>query len=70
MRVLPPVVHTEVNAKAGELATIEHAIMDNGRSLARLLLRAMVGENVENLQSLQPHTFIPRASLGPPRTTP
>jgi LacI family transcriptional regulator len=47
------------------LATIDHAVIDNGRSLAELLLLVMNGENVHNLCVLEEPVLIERASMGP-----
>jgi LacI family transcriptional regulator len=49
------------------LATIDHHIIDNGRQLARLLLRTMAGEAPENLHALETTQLIVRESFGPPR---
>ncbi len=60
------------NSEAGiysepPLATIDHHIIDNGRQLARLLLRAMAGEAPDNLHALEATQLIIRESFGPPR---
>ncbi len=47
------------------LATIDHAIVDNGKHLAELLLRRMAGESAETLTRLEPVQLIDRASIGP-----
>ena len=46
------------------LATVDHAIVGNGRQLADLLLRRMAGEAVESLTRLEPVHMIDRASVG------
>jgi LacI family transcriptional regulator len=46
------------------LATIDHNIFDNGRHLARLLLRAIAGEPPEALHVLEPTQLIVRCSFG------
>lgn len=58
------------NTDAGQyadppLSTIDHAIVDNGRHLADLLLRRMAGEGVTELTRLEPVDLIPRLSDGP-----
>ncbi len=61
------------NTEAGQyadppLATIDHAIVDNGRHLAQLLLRVMAGEDATSLTQLEEPQLIVRSSLGPQRT--
>jgi LacI family transcriptional regulator len=58
------------NSDAGQyadppLSTIDHAIVDNGRHLADLLLRRMAGESDAGLTRLEPVHLIPRLSDGP-----
>ena len=58
------------NSDAGQyadppLSTIDHAIVDNGRHLAGMLLRRMAGEVVAELNRLEPVHLIPRLSDGP-----
>lgn len=58
------------NSDAGQyadppLSTIDHAIVDNGRHLADLLLRRMAGENDADLTRLEPVHLVPRLSDGP-----
>ncbi|MBU3739943.1 MAG: LacI family transcriptional regulator [Rhodoferax sp.] len=58
------------NSDAGQyadppLSTIDHAIVDNGRHLADLLLRRMAGESEAGLTRLEPVHLIPRLSDGP-----
>lgn len=58
------------NSDAGQyadppLSTIDHAIVDNGRHLAAMLLRRMAGEEVAKLNRLEPVHLIPRLSDGP-----
>jgi LacI family transcriptional regulator len=58
------------NSDAGQyadppLSTIDHAIVDNGRHLADLLLRRMAGENEADLTRLEPVHLISRLSDGP-----
>jgi LacI family transcriptional regulator len=58
--------NTEVGPFADPpLATIDHAVIDNGRHLAELLLQVMNGESVHNLFVLEEPHIIPRASMGP-----
>jgi LacI family transcriptional regulator len=47
------------------LSTIEHAIVDNGRHLADMLLGVMAGKDVRTQQRLEPIRFLERASLCP-----
>jgi LacI family transcriptional regulator len=49
------------------LATIDHHIIDNGRQLARLLLRAIQGQAPDALHALEATQLIMRESFGPPR---
>jgi LacI family transcriptional regulator len=49
------------------LASIDHAIVENGRHLADLLLKRMAGEPVEQLNRLEPINIIMRPSVGPPK---
>jgi LacI family transcriptional regulator len=56
------------NSEAGQfaqppLASMDHAIIDNGRHVAQLLLRAMAGESVSTLQSLEIPHLLMRASV-------
>lgn len=58
------------NTEAGELAdppltTIDHAIVDNGRHLADLLMRRMQGEPPQSLTRLEPVHLLARGSDGP-----
>ncbi|ARV17882.1 HTH-type transcriptional regulator RafR [Curvibacter sp. AEP1-3] len=52
------------------LSTIEHAIVDNGRHLAELLLRVMAGDDLNALNRLEPVHFIERPSIGAMRQAP
>ncbi len=57
------------NTEAGQyafppLASIDHATTENGRHLAQLLLRAIAGEPVGELQLLETPNLIMRASAG------
>lgn len=57
------------NSEAGQftqppLSTIDHAIVDNGRHVAQLLLRAMAGETASELHVLETPNLILRASVG------
>ncbi len=52
------------------LTTIDHAIVDNGKHLADLLLRRIRGESPEELTRLEPVRLIARQSDGPPPWTP
>ncbi|NBW50550.1 MAG: LacI family transcriptional regulator, partial [Betaproteobacteria bacterium] len=52
------------------LSTIEHAIVDNGRHLAELLLRVMAGDDLNTLNRLEPVHFIERPSIGATRQAP
>lgn len=59
------------NTEAGQyaepaLTTIDHAIVDNGKHLADLLLRRIRGEAPEALTRLEPVHLIVRGSDGPP----
>lgn len=45
------------------LSSVDHAIVDNGRHLAEVLLRVMAGEAPDALQRLEPVHFIERASV-------
>ncbi len=47
------------------LTTIDHAIVDNGRHLAQLLMRLLNGELAKNLTRLEPIHLIGRQSDGP-----
>jgi LacI family transcriptional regulator len=47
------------------LTTIDHAIVDNGRHLADLLMRQISGEPVQGLTRLEPVHLIARQSDGP-----
>ncbi len=47
------------------LTSIDHAIVDNGKHLADLLMRQMNGEDVETLNRLEPVRLIVRRSDGP-----
>jgi len=47
------------------LTTIDHAIVDNGRHLADLLMRQINGEPVQGLTRLEPVHLIARQSDGP-----
>jgi LacI family transcriptional regulator len=56
------------NTEAGQyawpaLASVDHAIVDNGRSIAQLLLRLIAGENVMELQKLESPKLLMRASV-------
>ena len=56
------------NTEAGRfanpaLASIDHAIVDNGRDVAELLMRAIAGEDHSNLQLLETPNLILRPSL-------
>jgi LacI family transcriptional regulator len=56
------------NTEAGQfaqppLASIDHAIVDNGRHIAQLLLRAMAGERPTDLQILETPNLLLRASV-------
>ena len=58
------------NTEAGQyadppLSTIDHAILDNGKHLADLLLRRMNGDPAQALTRLEPVHLIPRQSDGP-----
>jgi LacI family transcriptional regulator len=60
------------NTEAGQfaqppLASIDHAIVDNGRHIAQLLLRAMAGETPTDLQILETPNLLLRASVAPSR---
>lgn len=57
------------NTEAGQyafppLASIDHATTENGRHLAQLLLRAIAGEAVDQLQRLETPKLMLRASAG------
>ena len=57
------------NTEAGQfafppLASIDHAIVDNGRHLAQLLIRLMAGESAGLLQQLETPNLLMRASVG------
>ena len=57
------------NTEAGQyayppLASIDHATADNGRHIAQLLLRAMAGEPVHQLQRLEMPNLLMRSSAG------
>ena len=57
------------NSEAGQftqppLASIDHAIVENGRHIAQLLLRVMAGESVSDLQVLETPNLILRESVG------
>jgi LacI family transcriptional regulator len=63
------------NSEAGiysepPLATMDHHIMNNGRQLARLLLRVMAGEAPDTLHTVEATQLIVRQSFGPPRIQP
>ena len=47
------------------LTTIDHAIVDNGRHLADLLMREINGEPIQGLTRLEPVHLIARQSDGP-----
>ncbi|HNW02880.1 MAG TPA: substrate-binding domain-containing protein, partial [Burkholderiaceae bacterium] len=47
------------------LTTIDHAIVDNGRHLADLLMREINGESIQSLTRLEPVHLIARQSDGP-----
>ncbi len=56
------------NTEAGQfafppLASIDHAIVDNGRHLAQLLIRLMAGENASQLNQLETPNLLMRASV-------
>jgi LacI family transcriptional regulator len=56
------------NTEAGQyawppLASIDHAILDNGRRIAQLLLRLIAGESVAQLQVLEAPNILMRASV-------
>jgi LacI family transcriptional regulator len=56
------------NSEAGQfaqppLASIDHAIVENGRHIAQLLLRAMGGESVSSLQILETPNLLMRDSV-------
>jgi LacI family transcriptional regulator len=56
------------NSDAGQyaqppLASIDHAIVDNGRHIAELLLRVMAGDNVSQVHRLEEVRLLPRPSL-------
>ncbi|MBS7806094.1 substrate-binding domain-containing protein [Variovorax sp. PCZ-1] len=58
------------NTEAGQyasppLASIDHALLDNGKHVAQLLLRLMAGENANQLSVLEMAHPIIRASVGP-----
>jgi LacI family transcriptional regulator len=58
------------NSEAGQfaqpaLASIDHAIVDNGRHVAQLLMRVMAGESVLDLQVLETPQVLLRASVAP-----
>ena len=58
------------NTEAGQFAepaltTIDHAIVDNGKHLAELLIRQMNGEPPQGLTRLEPVQLITRQSDGP-----
>lgn len=56
--------NTEAGAYAWPpLATIEHAIVENGRHLAEMLLAVMAGEDAAHIHRLEPVQFIERASV-------
>ena len=58
--------NTEAGAYASPpLSTIEHAIVDNGRHLADMLLGVMAGKDIATLNRLEPIHFIERASVCP-----
>ena len=58
--------NTEAGAYASPpLSTIEHAIVDNGRHLADMLLGVMAGRELASLNRLEPIHFIERASVCP-----
>jgi LacI family transcriptional regulator len=58
--------NTEAGAYASPpLSTIEHAIVDNGRHLADMLLGVMAGKDMASLNRLEPIHFIERASVCP-----
>ncbi|NJS36430.1 MAG: LacI family transcriptional regulator, partial [Brachymonas sp.] len=61
------------NSEAGQfssppLASIDHALLDNGRHVAQLLMRLMAGENLSQLQQLETPNLLMRASVAPPTT--
>ena len=47
------------------LTTIDHAVVDNGKHLADLLLRQLAGEAPATLTRLEPVNLIARQSDGP-----
>ena len=47
------------------LTTIDHAVVDNGRHLADLLMRQLSGETTPPLSRLEPVHLIARQSDGP-----
>jgi LacI family transcriptional regulator len=56
------------NSEAGQfsqppLASIDHAIVENGRHVAQLLIRVMAGESVSDLHTLETPNLIMRASV-------
>jgi LacI family transcriptional regulator len=57
------------NSEAGQfawppLSSIDHALLDNGRHLAQLLVRLMAGESIAQLQRLEPAQLLIRESVG------
>lgn len=58
--------NTEAGAYAcPPLSTIEHAIVENGRHLASMLLNVMAGQDIATLNRLEPVQFIERPSVCP-----
>lgn len=58
--------NTEAGAYASPpLSTIEHAIVENGRHLAEMLLGVMAGKDITSLNQLEPIHFIERSSVCP-----